>query len=191
MNVTCPKCGAILKAKAELAGKTAKCSKCGSPVEIPEPSPPLAARKIRRATQPQKEYATSLGIDFPSDISRGDISQRIDAALERRDEQRGKRLIELGDRESKAWEAMRKEVLAELDAEDCRLSKADPGQMVEALADRDRGAIMISFPLDHEIDFEDLTGVEFAISFSDNMDESDMRSVVISMGIAMVARSQE
>lgn len=189
MNVTCGSCGVNLQAKDELAGKTAKCPKCGNAIEIPKPTPPAAKAKIPPATERQKEYATSLGIKFPRDINRKDLSELIDAAAQQRDEERFKRLNELSDHESAAWQKMREEVLAEIDEEDCRLSKAEPAQMLEELANRNRGAILISFDWDDAIDFEDLTGAKFGIEFSDDMAESDMRSVLMSLGAAMLRQS--
>jgi len=188
MNLICGSCGKKLKAKDELAGKTAKCPKCGNAIEIPRAAPNT---KIPPATERQKDYATSLGIDFPSDIDRKEISQLIDTAVQQRDERRFKQLSELSDRESEAWRAMREEVLAEIDEEDCRLSKAQQDQMVEELANRNRGAILISFALDDVVDFEDLTGVRFELSFSEDLDESEMHSVLMWMGAAMLRRSQE
>lgn len=85
-------------------------------------------------------YATELGISFPPDINRRDISKLIDAAIEKRDDERFRRLMELGNRESQAWREMREAVLKEIDEEDCRLSVARPQQMVDELANRNLAA---------------------------------------------------
>ncbi|HUT12075.1 MAG TPA: hypothetical protein VMY42_16355 [Thermoguttaceae bacterium] len=188
MNVTCGNCGVNLKAKDELAGKTAKCPKCGCAIEIPSLVPPPVKARIPLATERQKEYATSLDIEFPPDISRKEISDLIDAAVQKRDDERFRRLDELSDRESEAWQKLRAEILAELDVEDCRLSKAEPSQMLEEFGNRNRGAILISFDWDDGIDFEDLTGVKFSVEFSDDMDESNVGSVLRWVCIAMLGR---
>lgn len=120
-----------------------------------------------------------LGIGFSANINRRDISKLIDAAIVKQDDERYKRLDDLSDRESEAWKEMRKEVLAEIDAEDCRLSKAMPSQIVEALSDRGLAAILITMPSDDIIDFDDLTGVKVDISFSDEMTQENMESAML------------
>lgn len=77
---------------------------------------------------------------------------------------------------------MRTEILAEIDEEDCRLSKATTDQIVEELENRDRGAILISFPID-DVDFDNFTGAKFDISFSDNLSETEMCAVLVGLGI--------
>jgi hypothetical protein len=192
MNVKCAKCGVELKAKDDLAGKTAKCPKCGNVIRVPESVAATAKPTIPPATDRQREYATSLGIEFPPDINRKDLSEMIDLAVQHRDEERYKKLDQLGDRESEAWQKMREEVLAEIDEHDCRLSKAEPSQMVQELANRNRGGILISFDLDEVVNFDDLSAVNVNISFSDDaLEEGDVRSVLIWIGATMLGQSQE
>lgn len=178
-TITCSNCGAVLKAKAEWAGKRAKCSKCGEAIEIPAPEKPKAQDNIPLATERQKEFARSLDIQFSDKINRRDISKLIDSAVKKDDGERYKRLDDLGDRESQAWGEMRKEVIAEIDAEDCRISRATPSQIVEALSDRGLAAILITMPLDDIVDFDDLTGVKAELSFSDEMTQDDMESALL------------
>ncbi len=83
------------------------------------------------------------------------------------------------------------EVIAEIEEEDCLLSKATPAQMLEELANRNRGEILISFDWDDDIDFDDLVGRSFGIEFSEDLDESDMRSILLWMGAAMMGQSQK
>ena len=132
IQIMCGSCNAELKAKPEWAGKRAKCAKCGATIEIPAPVQPKVQDDAPPATDRQKEYAKSLGIDFPDNINRKDISKLIGDSVAKGDDERFERLEELSRREGKAWEEMRQEVLAEIDAEDCRLSKATKSQIIEA-----------------------------------------------------------
>jgi hypothetical protein len=188
MDINCPSCGVKLKAKDELAGKSRNCPKCGSVIEIPKPAPPPRKPSGPLATERQKDYATTLGIQFTPDVTRREISDLIDAAVDRRDEDRMRRLDELGSRESEAWQKMREEVLAEIDQDDCRLSKATAAQIVEEFANRDQGAILIWFGID-DIDFDDLAGAKFTISFSENMTEKEMGFVVLAARYMLARRA--
>jgi len=168
-------CGAHLRAKDHHAGKLFKCPKCGAPIQVPrvqipspsdaipddpstnpasaEPPPnqPEAAPEPTPAQPPterQKEYARSLGIKFADDVDRATLSKRIGAAKQQQEDDRYKRLDELQNRESEAWEKMRQEVIEELDGEDLRLSKADVDDIAAALTDRETAAILITFSLD-------------------------------------------
>ncbi len=104
IQIQCPSCGAKLRARESLVGKTVSCPKCKQSVSIPEvaPSPaaveairptsvntidgtlgyaiPTKRRRERPATDKQKEYATDLGIEFDDGISAKKISAMIDAA---------------------------------------------------------------------------------------------------------------
>jgi predicted RNA-binding Zn-ribbon protein involved in translation (DUF1610 family) len=189
MKVVCGSCGTHLKANDELAGKTAKCPKCGNPIEIQVDRPRGERVRISPATDRQKDYAVSLGIEFSPDVNRKDISKLIDAVVQKEDDERFDRLEELSRRENKAWQEMREEVLAEIDEEDCRLSVASPKQMVNEFSNRNRGAILISFDRDEVSDFGQLANVNFEISFSDDIAESEMRSVLMSLGYQLFKQS--
>jgi len=126
MRITCSACNAVLKAKPELAGKHTKCPKCGAAIEIPVLTPQEPRRNPPLATQRQKEYAQRLGVAFPPNVTRAEISKLIDEAVTKRDDERFERLDDLSRRKIQAYEQMRQQVLAEVDAEDCRLSKAEP-----------------------------------------------------------------
>jgi len=188
IQITCSGCNTVLKAKPEWAGKQAKCAKCGATIEIPA----LVQSKVQvdapPATDRQKEYAKSLGIDFPDKINRRDISKLIDDAVAKSDDERFERLDELGRREGQAWEEMRQEVLAEIDAEDCRLSKATKSQIIEALSERGLAAILITIPWDDIVDFHDLTGVKVEISFSDDMTQEDVEATIITYATEIMKR---
>jgi len=191
MKVVCGACGVNLKAPDELAGKNAKCPKCGNSVQIPATSAQKRKAPIPPATERQKKYARELGIDFPPDINRRDISNLIDAAIEKRDEERYQRLEEMSRRESKAWEEMREAVLKEIDEEDCRLSIARPQQMVDQLADRNSGAILIRFDID---DVDELLrhakGVQFTVTYADIITASEARSILTAVGLEAAAASE-
>ena len=74
---------------------------------------------------------------------------------------------------------MRVEVLAEIDAEDCRLSKAEPEQIVAALSERGLAAILFTFPTDAIYDLgEPGIKIEFSTSFNDEMALDDVEKFV-------------
>lgn len=186
IDVVCGNCGSKLVAKERIAGKTVPCPKCDNPVLVPPIDIPLKPSRTRRATERQKEYAKSLGIDFPADIDRAAISELIDATLDRRDEERYRRLDELQDRESAVREQLRQEILAEVDDEDPRLSKAEPGQVADAFGERGMGTIVVTFDPNEIEDFEHLLGVNFNVSFSsDYMDIEDVASVLFELGYGL------
>jgi hypothetical protein len=179
MKLKCSNRGARLQAKAEVAGKTAKCPTCGESIEIPVAPAPSQKKPVPLATERQKEYATELGIDFPPEISRRELSALIDDAVQKQDEEGYERLEELGKRESEAWQQMREAVLKEIDEEDCRLSAAQPQQIVDELGNRNLGAILIWFDID-DIDrlIKSAEGVNFTVSFADIMSETEMRAAL-------------
>ena len=178
MTITfkCDKCEAVVNAKDELAGKRAKCPKCGCILQIPAdqpvvrpPSQPTEERgaPARRATERQKEYARSLGIEFDPDIDRGRISRLIDDALERKDEQRWERLNDLERKEEDA----KQEILSELQIPD----------MLDELHRRGLGAVLITLDLDAVREFtrEGLNAIELHIQASDSMTtEAEMVAVL-------------
>ena len=178
MTITfkCDKCEAVVNAKDELAGKRAKCRKCGYVLQIPfdqpvlrPPSDPKDERHapVRRATQRQKEYARSLGIEFDPNIDRATISRLIDQAIERRDEERSERLNDLERRELDA----KQEIMSDLQIPD----------ILEELERRGLGAVLITFDLNSVFDFtlEGLSGVKLHIAGSDSMTtEAEMVAVL-------------
>jgi hypothetical protein len=188
IDVTCASCGSGLKAKEKLSGMTVACPKCKQPVAIPVIPAPEKAASIPPATERQKEYARTLGIDFAPDIDRRAMSELIDAAVMKRDDERYRRMDELQDRENAVRQQLREEIIAELDEEVPRLTKATPKQMVDEFPNRGKAAILITFDSDETLDFEDLTGVRFDIESSDNMDNDDMRAVLMAIGIIMMNR---
>jgi hypothetical protein len=138
------------------------------------------------ATERQKEYARSLGIDFNERITRAEISKLIDDAEKAQIEKRYQVLDDLEQRESEAWEKMRAQVLAEIDPEDCPLSKADTSQIVESLSKRRLAAILITIPWDSVHDFDDLRGTTFQISFADDMTLDEVEKVIISSAMTIM-----
>lgn len=141
------------------------------------------------ATERQKEYAVALGVVFQPDITRRELSKLIDAAIEKREDERFKRLDALESRERQAKAQLREEILAELDSDDCRLSRATAQQMVDELARRDLGAVLVTFQQADVEDFERLFGVEFTMVFpEDAMTETDMRLVLMTLGMGLLQR---
>ena len=191
IQTTCNSCQSKLKARRDLAGKTVPCPKCGSPITVPNPTgqssedapttklTPLKTSDIPPATEKQKDYARKLGITFPEDVDRRTISSLIDQALAAQDDARYQRLDDLQNRESKVRDELKQEIIAELDADDPRLSTATPAQMVEALQDRAMGAILVTF--DPDVDPDDLTGVPLNLSYSETIDLEIVKSVVAAL----------
>ena len=105
------------------------------------------------ATDEQKQYAKSLEIKFPSDISKIEISRLIDAELKKTENEN-------------------------LISEDT-LSIATPSKMVEELYNRNLGAVLITF--DADIEFKTGEKMSFDVSFSDSMTESQMKLLVINL----------
>ena len=163
MSITtvCPSCAAKFRAPDEAAGKTAPCPKCRSPLTVPVPKQPLATPK-------QKDYARELGIEFPDNIDRKAISNLIDDAVAKRDEVRFQRLDELEQREATA-------------ADGLRLADATAGEIVKALEARGLSAVIISMRRDDIEDFDQLKGIGVNISFTDNMTQHDMESVILTL----------
>ena len=52
IQLTCVSCGKKLRAKAELAGRMAKCPGCGQPIHIPADSPPDPLGRGARVREP-------------------------------------------------------------------------------------------------------------------------------------------
>jgi len=150
---------------------------------------PEIPKSVEVATERQKEYARALGIVYDDTITRDEISRLIDEAQVAEDAARWQRLNELNDRKSDAWNEMRKAVLAEIDADDCRLSKATPAQMVRVLSDEhDLATVLITMPWSQIKDFENLRGVESLISFSDAMSMDDVESVIMTYAATIMKR---
>jgi len=192
--VTCPSCNSSFHVKAEFAGKSGQCPKCRTvihvPIDFPEPPPapkakePEPAQTIQKppkkgnvppATDRQKEYARSLGIDFRDDIDRREISKLIEAAQDERMENLAK--VQQG--EGEVYEKLRKEIEAEVYRDDKPLSKATPGEMATALENQGFAAIVLTFnPRDIGKD-----NVKASIAYGDgNLTEEDMRSLLMTLG---------
>jgi hypothetical protein len=93
-------------------------------------------------------------------------------------------LDELQRGESAALELLRADVLAEIDADpdDCRLSRAEPSQMVEVLNRKGFVAVLLTISLE-EYDPSDLMGVQFTTWFSDGMTREEMENVIASASL--------
>lgn len=167
IEATCGGCKVKISVKAALAGKRVACPKCGTEVEVANPS--ISKTKAPLATDRQKEYAASLGIEFRDDITRPEISKLIDRVAKQKEEERFKRLTELEYREYLASEA---------DSENPRLSNATPAQMVESLSRQGFAAVLIRLPWDQIEDFSNLEGVDAKIVSCDDMSTDDVKAVL-------------
>lgn len=177
----CSGCQVKLKAKDSVSGKQIKCPKCSALIKIPTNSPPKPISPP--ATQKQKDYALSLGIQFQPDITKSEISKLLDMKVGNQIEERYKRLDDLTIRESKAYDKMKEEILADLDVDECRLSTANESQVMEKYEEQDFGAILIKFPID-DFDPEDFSKLGVDVSFTDNLSGEDMSKILFYLGIA-------
>ena len=190
----CTSCKSRLQAKPKLAGKTLACPKCSTQLVVPQVEAPAVTEEIANtkkpplATDKQKAFATELGIAFPDDIDRRTISKLIDDALEKQVDGRYDRLNDLQDKENKIRDELRDEIMAECDEEDPRMSVATTEQILEALARRDTGAILITFEYGVLSGVDDLTGEKFTMNSTDDLDENDLKTIVSWLGMAMLRR---
>ena len=159
ITVTCPSCKAKFAAPEEAAGRTAHCPKCASPIPVPAPPRPLATEK-------QKDYARELDIPFAENVDRSTISNLIDEAVAKRDDERFDRLDELERREAIA-------------AEGLRLVDATTDEIVKALIGRGMIAILIS--RDAIEDFDQMEGIPVTLASTDDMTQHDMESVILAV----------
>jgi DNA-directed RNA polymerase subunit RPC12/RpoP len=187
ISFECSSCKASLKVKDELAGRKGKCPRCGNVVSVPtvENIKDSEAEKRpygRPASSRQKEFASSLGVEFPDDIRSHEISKLIDEALVKQDEERYQALEDISRREGEAYDKLREEILCEIDEDelDCRLSTATTEEMIDELSRRGDTTILISFDLDEYGDFDihKLKQVAFEIIGTDDLDEEVMRRVL-------------
>lgn len=131
-----------------------------------------------------------LGIQFDANISRRELSRLIDAAVEKRDEERYRRLEQLQEREREAWARMREEVLHELNEEDPRLNNASPQDMVEEIGNRGDAAIMITF------DPEDIAQsfrrgkTQMGVYFSDDFEQEEKMWAAVMVAASFGANKQ-
>jgi hypothetical protein len=160
----CQSCQAKFDAADDAIGKPAPCPKCGSATTVPRPQ--SAKKGIPLATPAQREYALSLGIDFPENINRRDISNLIDEELAKLDRERIDRLNELERREAAI-------------AESGGLAHATPDQMIDALANRGVTAILITLESPNGVvDFSNLDGIQVSISFTGDMTRQEMAAAI-------------
>jgi hypothetical protein len=190
----CPSCNALLRAKPDLAGSIVACPKCSAQLAVP--APPAASdgkaaeeKKVRPATDKQKAYARELGLSFDDDIDRRAISKLIDGALGKEELERYDRLNALQDKENELRAQFRAEIMAECDADDPRMSVATKDQILEGLNRRQIGAILVTFEYGVLGGVEDLTGEKFSLSTTDDIDEGDIKTILASLGVAMMRRS--
>lgn len=162
------------------------------PIEVQRPDeqrPVPDTKKIELpATEKQKDYARSLGIEFADDASRPEMSKLIDAAVERRDSERFEKLHAIDALEIDVRDELRKEILAEIDAEDYRLSVATAQQIVQALSDRGHASILIQMPWDDIEDFKKLSGLSSDVSFPVEMTLENVEDVIKTYAISILKR---
>ncbi|MBN1554609.1 MAG: hypothetical protein JXA11_07675 [Phycisphaerae bacterium] len=164
MQFKCSACNTSIKVSDKQAGKKGKCLNCGAVIEIPALPIQPTQNKKQPISEKQKNKGDNRKKDMLDEIQRKEYARMSGELFAR------------ADFLTKIMEAGEKEV---------KLSKATPGQIVEEFAHRKEAAILISFPID-SIDFENassITGAEFHISFSDNLSEAEMRSILFGMGL--------
>jgi len=188
---SCESCHSQLRAKESLIGRQFNCPKCSARVVVPDKGPsnqasPSAEKRVPAATDTQKDFARSLGLEFPEHIDRKSISKMIDDALANQEDARYARLEALQAGESEAREQLRAEVMAECDAEDPRISVASVKEIVEALSQREIGAIIVTFEFGAFNGVEDLTGAKFDINATDDLDQDDLKRLLGWLGMAML-----
>jgi len=81
MDITCKTCCAIM------ASDASKCPECGQPSEMHATTVAQRVSNVPLATDRQKEFARSLGIEFSADIDRQQISKLIAVATKKRDDE--------------------------------------------------------------------------------------------------------
>ncbi len=195
IQIKCESCGASLNVEEKHIGKRGRCPKCGSVftvTTVATEEPARAKGSAPPATERQKEYARSLGIEFDESIDRGSISELISKAVDKRDEEALEQTRQLQNVESEAYDRLRKEVLAEVDQEDPRVSVATPSAMIDALGERGLAGILITFKGEEVDDLLDGEGtIKASVSFTDDyLDEADMRKVIGTMGARFLSQGE-
>jgi putative phage-type endonuclease len=188
----CPHCGQRLEATKDLIGRTFPCPGCNDPVVTPTPFADEAGagrqggpeedfgatKDGEPATERQKEYAASLGVEYSADIGRGEMSDLITATQEKRDAEHREYVEALGRREGEAYERIRKDILREIEEDDCRLSQATSEQIVKAFEERDLGAILITFDTD-VLDTSKSVSTNLDFAFSDNLSRQEVDGILV------------
>lgn len=148
-------------------------------------SPPAPAPDPSPATERQKEFARGLGIVFHDAIDKITISHLIESTLLHRETERIARLQAIADKEDEIKAEFRDAIIAEHEAEHPSLENATPFQMLEALAARNLGAILISFRSDGVGDDGELSGVEFTVAHNDSIDAAEMRKILLMLAMKL------
>lgn len=115
------------------------------------------------ATEPQKQYAESLTIEFPANIGKVEISRLIDAKLKQQDDQFIK--------------------------SENALTRATIPQIIENLERRNLGAIIITFDLD-KFDFKHLDGTNFSIARTDALTEEQAQILMAGIGTQWLVKNK-
>lgn len=164
ISVTCQSCETTFDAADDSAGAPAHCPKCGSATVVLNQS---SKKGIPLATERQKEYARELGIDFPENINRREISNLIDETVAKSEEERYRRLDELERREAAF-------------AESVSVAHASTSQMIEALENRGALAVLITLdPPNGVLDFTNVVGLKLSIESTNGLDRHDMESAIL------------
>jgi aspartate aminotransferase-like enzyme len=166
------------------------CPGCSTKIVVPPPpteeNSPSKSKAVPPATEKQKQFATELGVEFPDSIDRRAISELIDAALQKQDEERFDRLNALQNNENNVREEIRAEIMAECDEDDPRVSTVTTEQLMEAYAMRDKGAILISFEYGVLSGIEDSKGEKFDINSTDDLEPDDIKRIITMLGMALM-----
>jgi endogenous inhibitor of DNA gyrase (YacG/DUF329 family) len=154
----CPNCGVTGMMKRERTSSPIKCPKCNVIGVFSSEEKP-----VDPATQKQKDFADNLGIAYPDDISKSEISVLIDAALENEQQQ-------MADKESQAYADIKEEILSEIGAE----------EMLAIFQERNENAIIITF--DDEDDIEDM---DINMGYTDNINPGMAQAVITAIAVQM------
>jgi len=173
ISFPCDGCGSVLSVPDDKAGKQGKCPKCGTIVEVPKPPPQPVTAGPKLATERQINYAVSLGIECRPGMTSKDLSKLITAVEDKRLE----KMNELNDRESETYARIQAEVLAQVDEEDCRLSKATPQQMADEFPRRNPYLVAIVLVLDCSSPETHEMG-KVTIKYSGNITETNAKTTL-------------
>jgi hypothetical protein len=115
---------------------------------------------------------------FKIELPAESATQKDGSEAAKPEKKRPKKLTVKIPRESATYAKVRQEVLADIDAEDCRVSVATPDQMVNAIGDRGLAAILITIPWNDLVNFHSLEGVAFNVAYSKALPKQKMESVI-------------
>jgi predicted Zn finger-like uncharacterized protein len=82
----CPACHARYKVPDEVAGRRAKCKKCGQPFQVPEPPPDSGRLSLTAITPPGEGSTVRLRVDKPQRTAKAEKGVRLRGEAEEKQE---------------------------------------------------------------------------------------------------------